>query len=113
MNTMAAFAMGEANRHRELMVFDWDEAARRIKANGCREAYAGLRGDWEYTGGMIFDGGKPDYESYTFLASTWAVPELEIDYVREPCYKMQHEVPCWGSDTKWPDSALKILNEEE
>lgn len=113
MNTILAFAMGEANRHRELMVFDWDEAARRIKASGCLEAYAGLQGDWEYTGGMIFDGGKPDYESYTFLASTWAEPELEINGEREYCYKMQSETPGWDSDTKWPDSALKILNEEE
>ena len=113
MNSWQAFMMGEMNRHREMMVFDWDEAARRIKASGCSEAAAGLRDDWEWTGGTIFADGKPYYDGYTFLSSTWAVPELEIDGVVEPCYKMEHEVPGWGSDTKWPDSALKILNGEE
>ena len=28
MNTLEAFAMGEDNRGKELMVFDWDKAAR-------------------------------------------------------------------------------------
>lgn len=113
MNTIQAFAMGEANRHRELMVFDWNEAARRIKASGCRDASAGLRGDWEWTGGIIFSDGEPCYTEYTYLSSTWAVPELEIDGEREPCYKMEHEVPGWGSGTKWPQTALMILNMEE
>lgn len=31
MNTWVAFAMGEANREKELMVFDWDKAARLIR----------------------------------------------------------------------------------
>lgn len=110
MNTEMAFAMGEANRYRELMVFDWDEAARRIKASGCSEAYAGLRGDWECTGDTIFINSKPYFKGYTFLASTWAVPELDIDGKIEPCYKMQSETPGWNSETKWPKSALKILN---
>lgn len=112
MNTMQAFAMGEANRGKEEMVFDWDEAARLIKESGCTDAYAGLRDDWEYTGGMIFDDGQPYYGGYTFLASTWAVPELEIDGKLIPCYKMQSETPGWDSDTKWPDSALAILKGE-
>jgi len=112
MNTMEAFAMGEAHRGCELMVFDWNEAARRIKASGCSDAYAGLRGDWEYTGGTIFLDGKPYFKGYTYLASTWAVPELEIDGKIEPCYKMQSETPGWGSDTKWPQTALMILNME-
>ena len=29
MDTLAAFAMGEANRHKRLMVFDWDAAAQK------------------------------------------------------------------------------------
>lgn len=31
MNTLSAFAMGAANRGKELMVFDWDKAAKLIK----------------------------------------------------------------------------------
>ena len=113
MNSILAFAKGEAHRNCERMVFDWDEAARRIKASGCSVASAGLRDDWEYTGGAIFYGGQPCFDSYTYLASTWAVPELVINGEVEPCYKMEHEVPGWDSDTKWPQSALDILNSKE
>jgi hypothetical protein len=43
MNTIQAFMMGRANQHRQLMVFDWDEAARRIRSSGAKAATAGLR----------------------------------------------------------------------
>ena len=57
--------------------------------------------------------GKPVMDDYTFLASTWAVPELDIDGDIVECFRMEHEVPGWGSDTKWPKSALDILSSEE
>lgn len=107
MDTMQAFANGEANRHKELMVFDWDKAARLIKKYNPETASAGLRSDWEYTGGLIYENGKPFYE-YTYLASTWAVPELEIDGMILDCYIMKSETE-WDSYTKWPQSALDIL----
>ena len=110
MNTLDAFAMGEANRGKELMVFDWDKAARIIKERKAESAAAGLRGDWEYTGGVIFEDGKPCKDDYTYLASTWAAPELSVDGDVIPCYNMQSEVPRWGYNTKWPKSALDILN---
>ena len=110
MNTWMAFTMGEANRGKELMVFDWDKAATLIKEREPKRAYAGLRSDWEYTGGTIYESGKPVMDDYTFLASTWAVPELDLDGDVVACYRMQHEVPEWGSKTKWPQSALDILN---
>ena len=109
MNTFAAFAMGEANRGRELMVFDWDKAAKLIKESGLKNASAGLRRDWEYTGGEIFTDGQPNLDDYTYLASTWATPELMIDGEVVECYRMQSETPGWDSDTKWPESALAIL----
>lgn len=109
MNTLAAFAMGEMNRGRELMVFDWDKAAQIIMESGAEYASAGLRGDWEYTGDTILAGGKPYMDGDTFLASTWAVPELMVDGELFECYKMQSETPGWYSGTKWPDSALAIL----
>jgi hypothetical protein len=109
MDTLSAFAMGEANRGKEQMVFDWDKAAKRITEVHPESASAGLRGDWGWTGGEIYRDGEPVRSEYTYLASTWATPELEMDGDVEPCYRMQSEVPNWDSDTKWPDSALKIL----
>ena len=100
MNTLDALAMGKANRGKELMVFDWDKAGRLIKERRPEYASAGLRGDWEYTGGTIYESGKPVMDDYTFLASTWAVPELDLDGDVVACYRMQHEVPEWGSKTK-------------
>jgi hypothetical protein len=109
---MSAFAMGQANQDNEMMVFDWDTAAQRIKETKAENAAAGLNRDWEYTGGPILRNGLPvpRGETSVFLASTWAKPELELDGVREDCYKMASQVPDWDQDTYWPESALAILN---
>lgn len=111
MDTMTAFAMGEFNRGKEEMVFDWEKAARIIKERKPEYAAAGLRSDWEWTGGVIYEDGKPIKDSYTYLSSTWAVPELEVDDDIIECYRMQSDTPGWGSGTKWPKEALKILEE--
>lgn len=111
MSSLMHYANRVMNQDEE-MVFDWDEAARRIKESGCDYALAGLRDDWGFNGGTIFMDGEPYYSDYTNLASSTDVPELEINGVSSPCYKMQSEVPDWDSYTKWPDSAIKILNEE-
>lgn len=115
MDTLSAFAMGQASRGRGLRVFDWDKAARVIKERGAQEAAAGLAGDWEWTGGQILQDGKPvpEAETYTFLASTWATPELQVDGETMDCYRMQSETDGWGADTYWPESARKILAGEE
>ena len=112
MNTLEALAHGEANRHRELMVFDWEKAARRIVETGAMDAGAGLSGDWEWTGGPILRDGKPvpREDTYTYLASTWATPELTLDGGNEtPCFRMRSETPGWDSGTYWPPEALAIL----
>lgn len=113
MDSMMALAMGTANRGKELMVFDWEKAAKIIKKRKAREASAGLRGDWGWTGGDILRDGKPvpQEETYTYLASTWATPELNIDGEIIPCYRMKSKTPGWDSGTYWPDEALKILNQ--
>lgn len=111
MNSIAAFMMGEAHRHEEKMVFDWEKAARMIKQTGCTEASAGLRDDWEWTGGIIFEDGKPTTEHYTYLASTWAVPEIEIDGEIYECFRMISEAPGWDANTQWPESALSLLED--
>lgn len=113
MDSLKAFAIGRATRGKEPMVFDWDKAARIIRERGAQSASAGLRDDWEWTGGVILSGGKPYTEDYTYLASTWAVPELEVDGKIIDCYRMKSEVPEWDCATKWPASALAILNAEK
>lgn len=114
MDSMSAFAMGQANRNRELKVFDWDKAARIIKERNAKEAGAGLAGDWEWTGGRILAGGLlvAREDTYTYLASTWATPELEVDGETMDCFKMQSETPGWHSGTYWPESARAILAEQ-
>lgn len=109
MDTIRAFMMGEANRGRELMVFDWEKAARLIAERKPSTASAGLSGDWEWTGGDIWRDGGPVIDDYTYLASTWATPEIDIDGEVIDCFRMQSATPGWGSDTKWPQSALEIV----
>ncbi len=110
MDTMRAFAMGEANRGNEMMVFDWEKAARLIAERKPGIAGAGLEFDWDYTGGEIYRDGRPIKDEYTYLASTWATPQLDLDGDLIPCFRMASEVPDWNSDTKWPETALAILD---
>ena len=113
MNTELAFMMGELNRGKEPMVFDWDKAARIIREKKPFTAFAGLENDIEWTGGTIYEDGDIVQDSYTFLASTWATPILILDEDDEnpiPCFIMEHQTT-WGSDTKWPESAVHILKE--
>lgn len=111
MDTLSAFAMGQANRGNSLMVFDWDKAAQLIAERRPNIASAGLAGDWEYTGGEIYRDGKivPRDETYTYLASTWTTPQLDLDGDIIACYRLQDNSPDWDSDTYWPESSLAIL----
>lgn len=113
MDTMTACLFGLLNRDRELMVFDWDYAARIIREYNPVMAYAGLQGDWDNTAGIIFHDGRPIKDT-AYLASTWATPEIELEFQDGnsefiSCYKMQGETPGWNSSTIWPKSALDIL----
>ena len=74
-NKNAAIKSGKA----KLRVFDWTKAAHLIKEQKPDVAEAGLAGDWEYTGGIIYEDGKPDKKSYTYLASLWAIPQIKLD----------------------------------
>jgi hypothetical protein len=95
--------------------FDWDLAASIIKKYaGLYDdlvVEAGLQGDWNYTGGVIFENGKPTNDSYTYLKSNWAVPTLILSWDGEE----QEEIECWESEgnysaeSKWDEKALKIL----
>ena len=112
MDTISAIIRGVMNSNRPLMVFDWDKAARLIIQHSPKEASAGLYNDWEWTGGTIYENGKPIYSSCTYLASTWAMPILDLDNVEYECYVMESETE-WNHHTKWPQSALNILSKQE
>ena len=99
-----------------MMFFDWDKAAsiinEKIKLGGVLVAEAGLQGDWDYTGGIIFESNEPVTDSYTYLSSNWAVPTLIIDIDG-----MAEELECFTTDentrfdsgSKWDKESLKIL----
>jgi hypothetical protein len=111
MDTLSAMARGLATKGREMKVFDWEKAARIIKERGAVEAAAGLQSDWEWTGGTILRDGRivPREDTYTYLASTWATPELEIDGQVMDCYRMESETPGWDESTYWPAEARSIM----
>jgi hypothetical protein len=112
MDSMSAFAMGMASEGQPLKVFDWDTAARLIVERSSATASAGLEGDWEWTGGDILRAGKPVAadDTYVFLASTWATPQIELDGDVVDCWLYEDATPGWGSGTYWPESAVAILN---
>jgi hypothetical protein len=93
-------------------VFDWHKAAEIIRDRRPELAAAGLEDDWENTGGSIYYDGKPvpAEDTYTYLASTWATPQLNIDGEIIDCWVYEDDSPGWGSGTYWPESALAILN---
>lgn len=111
MDTISAFKKGMASFGKEAMVFDWDKAATLIIEHKGKHVSAGLHDDWEYTGGEILKDGRmiPQEDTYTYLASTWATPEINIDGIIYECYKMESEVPEWDSDTYWPEEARNKL----
>lgn len=112
MDSFSAFVKGEANRGNPSMVFDWHKAARLIKERKPKNVSAGLQSGWEWTGGDIYKNGAPvaEEDTYTFLASIWATPEIDLDGDVQDCFVMKDSTENWNSDTYWPDSALAILN---
>jgi len=98
-------------------VFDWDKAAQIIKSRNISNASAGLQGDLSATCGDILEEGVIPEEGYAYLMSTWAIPVLIINpYTVEEeeieCWRWLTDVPYWGSDTFWPDSARDIFNQK-
>lgn len=111
MDTLEAMARGDAARRagNKTMVFDWYKAATLIRERQPKVARAGLRSDWEWTGGEIYRDGRPVTDAYTFLASYWATPELDIDGEVVDCFVYAEDTDGWDQHTKWPETALKIL----
>jgi hypothetical protein len=113
MDTMTAFMKGESSRNRSPMVFDWIKAAKLIVENRNCIIKAGLAGDWDYTGGIIWENGEPA-SNYVYLASTWATPEIEIAGYRQDCFIYQTESPNaeWDAHTYYPIEARRIIAEK-
>lgn len=111
MDTLSAFAMGQANKGQPKKVFDWHKAAELIKERKPELVSAGLCGDWDWTGGDIWKNGEPipEDETYVYLASNWATPEIEIDGEKLDCFVMEGETDGWDSSTYWPESSVEIL----
>jgi hypothetical protein len=111
MDTMRAFQnnMNAQANGATMRVFDWERAACRILEIKPQEASAGLGEDWEYTGGTIYRDGEAVTDSYTYLASTWAIPELDMDGEVEECWRWMDDKCKWDADTMWPYEALRIL----
>jgi hypothetical protein len=111
MDSMSAFARGEVSRGNRSRVFDWVKAAEIIRDRKPNTASAGLANDWEYTGGLIYtaDGIPDEKDTYVFLCSTWATPELEVDGDIMDCWVWQDETDGWEAHTYWPAEAKAIL----
>lgn len=112
------YGQGRINAEKGMpqMAFDWDKAAKIIKEKFEKhkdlQAEAGLQGDWDYTGGIIFKNSKPTNDEYTYLSSNWATPTLILFYDGE----YQEEIVCeveenerFGSCSKWDEISLSIL----
>ena len=117
MDTFSAWMRGEAalRSGARVKVFDWNKAARLIRERKPSEAGAGLHSDWEYTGGAIYRDGKPvpKKDTYVYLASNWATPELDLDGEIVDCFFLKGDEghdESWDAGTYWPPSALEILN---
>lgn len=110
MDSFSAFFRGEAARAAgaKMKVFDWNKAAKILKERRPREAVAGLLSDMGCTAGVIFRDGAPVLTEYTYLASVWATPILELDGEEIECWCCEDETE-WDAETKWPESALALL----
>jgi hypothetical protein len=112
MNAKIAGRQGRPQR-----AFDWDKASsiikEKFKEHPTLVAEAGLEGDWNFTGGVIFEKGKPTNDSYTYLSSNWATPTLILTDENG----LEEEIECFaneadtrfGANTKWDETSLEIL----
>lgn len=113
MDTITACNNALKHKNKPVKIFDWVKAAQLIKEHNASYAAAGLQEDWEWTGGMIYEKNEivPRENTYTYLSSRWATPQLILDNKQYfECYKYQDEVPNWDSYTYWPQEAIDILN---
>lgn len=104
MDSLAAFAMGTANRGKELMVFDWAKALRLLE--GATRGEAWLSDDWEWTAGDIWADGVAT-NGGAYISSTWAKPMLSVDGVEHECWLMESASE-YGPSHTWPESLADV-----
>ena len=104
MLAMASDAVGNCGR-----VFNWDMAAMIIVERAVTDARAGLQGDHSDTSGTILRDGEIVDDSYMFLGSMHAAPELVIDGEHIECWVADDGKRPWGCKTVWPQSARDII----
>lgn len=87
-------------------VLDWERAAE-VCASTDEPVWAGLAEDWEYTHGLIGDGGKR-VDGYVYVFSQWATPVIvvgdEYDEGTE-CYTAADPESDSGLPSWWLDEA--------
>lgn len=73
-------------------------------------ASARLQDDWEWTGGQIYtaDAIPGEGDTYVYLASCWAISEIDLDGDVEDCWTWMDETD-WDEKTFWPPEARRIL----
>ena len=57
----------------------------------------------------------PEDDTYVYLASIWATPELDLDGDVVDCFienTPEANPEAWDAKTYWPESALAILKEK-
>lgn len=115
MDTADAFRLARAARARgdAFRGFDWETAARLIKERKPKCAEAGLEGDWDCTGGVIYQDGKTVTDSYAFLSSNWAIPQLDLDGERIDCWVVLTDPKSFNPTELWPVAAIEILGNDD
>lgn len=109
-DTIGAFMRARSSERDTTRTFDWDKASEIIAEKKPKTAHAGLAEDWGYTGGCIFENGKPvkEDDTYVYLTSNWATPILVLDD--------DEEIECWklGDGREyWPDSSRAKLSRSD
>ena len=110
------FTTSRSKNNNPQKAFDWIKAANIIKERLQEHpdliAEAGLQGDWDFTGGVIFEQGLPTNDDFTYLSSNWAIPTLILTWDGEE----QEEIECFviGNDkydsrSKWDEESLNVL----
>jgi hypothetical protein len=94
-------------------IFDWDKAARLIKEKKPKmPVLAGIKEDWHYTFGAIYDNGEIINDSSPWTYSNLYTPQMVINREFIECWIYAKEELIFSKDelNHWTESAINILN---
>lgn len=97
---------------------DWKKAEQICKDNPHSTIYAGLREDWFWTSGLIFENGVYSDGGCLYNHSYWATPILDVDGVEIECwtnepYDFPGVPPTWGNGVTVSEDFLEEHREVE